>query len=733
MKSKTHIYMANMILKELKDTGRIALKGYSSFSVPPIIAEAILTEPQAFRAGAVGPDFYPDMIAGQTVIHPSDSGKWLDRMEAELLTMSPLDKEWNAACAFYMGFHLHYAGDMFGHDYVNKWAGGSFPDISEAIYDLEKAKNIMRHILVETYMDEKVPADEDMRLSAPMDFVYRCFATEDAMELYPDSDVNLLKWMVELKQKIHQKSQDNEIRMLDIANYFPSWEADIESAIRAWLESWNRIAQDFVEEDGLKNAGKELKAWFKEWGPKLTFVPKWIVSFLKLIGDIIEFLDVFAIIETALKNMLKGLLMELVYAVTGIREEDIDKLIQDIQDFFTNPKLYLNKGFLFEQTNITDQLDGEFGNYGKSSDVHNQTFQAYDRCLNMCRLAVIGEANLNSWVKPYYSGMPLFHQKNFCPGISRMAITIATGTDAFGGTDDNVFFAVVLNDGRVFEEILDRPGYNDFERGDVDTYVFELPETVRYKDIKELRIRKDYINIDDDWKMQHVKVVDVADQFCLVDKETNTWIKKREKYFLPVQRKTSQQKLPVDAAVMNHLYSLDGACPPGKPAYKPWNDPAFFLNANMELRTRLMLPVFQLPDAKPVPDICYQAHVKDLGWLAKVMEGETAGTTGQARRMEAVCIWLLGAGNARVAYSVHVQNKGWLPYVTGGIVAGTTGEARRMEAIRTRLENMPGWSITYRVHMADKGWSEWVSNDAVAGTTGESRQMKAIQIRLAQN
>ena len=45
--------------------------------------------------------------------------------------------------------------------------------------------------------------------------------------------------------------------------------------------------------------------------------------------------------------MMKDILKAFVYAFTGISEDDVDKLIAYIEDFFKNPKLYLNKGILY--------------------------------------------------------------------------------------------------------------------------------------------------------------------------------------------------------------------------------------------------------------------------------------------------------------------------------------------------------------------------------------------------
>lgn len=74
MKSKTHIFMANMIIREIKETNGITIPGFGTYQVPKDMKTAILSKPSAFRAGAVGPDFYPDMIIGQSIIHPENSG-----------------------------------------------------------------------------------------------------------------------------------------------------------------------------------------------------------------------------------------------------------------------------------------------------------------------------------------------------------------------------------------------------------------------------------------------------------------------------------------------------------------------------------------------------------------------------------------------------------------------------------------------------------------------------------
>jgi hypothetical protein len=86
-------------------------------------------------------------------------------------------------------------------------------------------------------------------------------------------------------------------------------------------------------------------------------------------------------------------------------------------------------------------------------------------------------------------------------------------------------------------------------------------------------------------------------------------------------------------------------------------------------------------------DIEYRAHVANIGWMAWVGPAFTAGTTGQARQLEAVQVRLSGA--SALAYSVecraHVANIGWLPWVRDGATCGTTGQGRRAEAVQLRL------------------------------------------------
>ena len=131
--------------------------------------------------------------------------------------------------------------------------------------------------------------------------------------------------------------------------------------------------------------------------------------------------------------------------------------------------------------------------------------------------------------------------------------------------------------------------------------------------------------------------------------------------------------------------------------------------------------------------IVYSTHVQTYGWQSNKSNGQTAGTSGEAKRMEAIKIQLSNTGyTGSVQYSTHVQTYGWKDWVADGAIGGTTGEAKRMEAIRIRLtgEVANHYDIYYRVHTQTYGWLEWAKNGEIAGTTGLAKRLECIQIVL---
>ena len=133
--------------------------------------------------------------------------------------------------------------------------------------------------------------------------------------------------------------------------------------------------------------------------------------------------------------------------------------------------------------------------------------------------------------------------------------------------------------------------------------------------------------------------------------------------------------------------------------------------------------------------IAYKTHVQTYGWMSKVHDGETAGTSGKAKRMEALNIAMVDSSyNKEISYRTHVQTYGWQKWVNGGKNSGTEGKAKRLEAIQIELKDSLAdqYDIYYRVHAQTYGWLGWAKNGEKAGTEGLAKRLEAIQIVLVE-
>ncbi|WEG13308.1 glucosaminidase domain-containing protein [Pullulanibacillus sp. KACC 23026] len=144
-------------------------------------------------------------------------------------------------------------------------------------------------------------------------------------------------------------------------------------------------------------------------------------------------------------------------------------------------------------------------------------------------------------------------------------------------------------------------------------------------------------------------------------------------------------------------------------------------------------------------DVYYRVHVQHYGWLDWAKDGEPAGTQGYSLRMEAIQVELVKKGDPApgstdqpfivkppsVNYSSHVQSYGWMPSVSDGTLSGTTGQAKRLEAIKIQLKHSPySGDIVYSTHVQTYGWLKNVSDGELSGTTGEGKRVEAINISL---
>ncbi|MFF0553861.1 hypothetical protein ACFYUL_33400 [Streptomyces sp. NPDC004311] len=136
---------------------------------------------------------------------------------------------------------------------------------------------------------------------------------------------------------------------------------------------------------------------------------------------------------------------------------------------------------------------------------------------------------------------------------------------------------------------------------------------------------------------------------------------------------------------------------------------------------------------------CVRAHVAGYGWQKEWACNNLhyTGTVGQNRAIEALQIWISGAG--RFCAKAHTRNHGWDKNETcanGEQIAtvGTTGMARPMEAVRVTIqsntgsERLDGWS-----HIQETGWlyHPTVGQEAILGTIGRARNLEAVSIGIS--
>ena len=145
---------------------------------------------------------------------------------------------------------------------------------------------------------------------------------------------------------------------------------------------------------------------------------------------------------------------------------------------------------------------------------------------------------------------------------------------------------------------------------------------------------------------------------------------------------------------------------------------------------------------EPVYRVLYQAHAQSHGWMDWTSEGEWAGTMGQRKRLEALNIKVVKEGEnpgepaeplqGAITYRAHCQTYGWQEPVSDGNTAGTTDQAKRLEAIEISLtgELAKEYDIYYQVHAASFGDLGWAKNGERAGSEGYGKSIEAIRLLL---
>lgn len=129
--------------------------------------------------------------------------------------------------------------------------------------------------------------------------------------------------------------------------------------------------------------------------------------------------------------------------------------------------------------------------------------------------------------------------------------------------------------------------------------------------------------------------------------------------------------------------------------------------------------------------------------------GQTSGTVGQSRAIEAIKLSLSGglSDSYDIWYRVHSANVGWLGWASNGEPAGTQGYAYQIEAIQIKVlpknaQDAPARgdafrdhsqeppTVSYRSHISNVGWMGVVADGKTSGSLTQEMQSRHCRLVL---
>lgn len=576
-KLSTHNYSANLILEELqRNNGKLEVYPFGKYKIPEEFYKALKKYPDSFRAGALGPDVYPEMITGQSNIHPMvngvTSGQWFDLLVEEYQKM-PSSSNKEKALAFILGYAVHYSGDLFGHTYVNEWTGGAFPDLVDAATSETKTKNIERHIILESYIDSKVPDSykkgENIKINAPKDFVkealivkgHRKYKVAFFLEPILDLRDKLKEKADELKAFSGTLSPDNLLKYgvnTNIAGYSERWYKDIDKGIYEYIKANEKMAIAMLDMDkGIGDTIKPIADWMSDYAPQMSPVPDAAVMYIGLKKDVaFEIANAVGLDEIEKKwNEIKS--QAFMFAFSEVFGIDIEELVSYIKD----PATYIDSD-IFQSGNQTSSIvNKDLGNFNEIDNLENVDFDPFYNTCQMSKLVLLGADNLNSiFKKTKFKKTPMYG------AFDKLNIRIRTKSNSAAfwsdsgsnGTDDDIFFYLNLKNGRSYRLLMDKPGVNDFEGGNNRVYEMELPEFVTYGEVQSVKVEKKVIT-NDDWGPDYIEVYPDSGKMLLSKTYFNKYFKGNTSKTFPVNTSddfTGYSQL--DPSIINFINTLDG-------------------------------------------------------------------------------------------------------------------------------------------------------------------------------
>ena len=576
-KLSTHNYSANLLMEELKaNSGKLEVYPYGKMAIPNEFYNAIMSYPDAFRAGCMGPDIYPEMITGQsnihTIVNDTTSGDWFDLLVEEYQKM-PASNEKAKVLAFILGYGVHYSGDLFGHTYVNEWAGGEFPELISALNSQTKFDNIKRHVILESYIDGKVPerykSGAAIKLDAPLGFVQKTliekghekFGIAEFLDPIMDLRGKLKENSDDMKAFSGTLSPDNLLKYgvnTNIAGYSERWYEDIDKGMYEFIKANQETGQALLDKNaGVSDSIEPLTDWMGDYAPQMSPVPDAAIMAIglkkEIVFEIAEYIGLDEI-EEAWDQVKSG---AFIYAFSTVFGIDLNELMA----YFKNPETYINSDLFPAGRTTSEVVDKDLGNYSSFSSSKDIEFDPFYNTMQMSKLVLLGSDNLNKIFKnTTFEKTPMigtFDVLNI--NIRTFNNSGAPWTDSgSNGTDDDIFFHLKLKNGKSYRFLMDKPGENDFESGNNRTYRMELPTSLSYGDVASVMVEKKNI-VNDDWGPDYIRVYPDNGRDVLPKTKFDKYFRGNAKWSRNINLEDEYNgHSQLDPSIINFIEKLDG-------------------------------------------------------------------------------------------------------------------------------------------------------------------------------
>lgn len=128
--------------------------------------------------------------------------------------------------------------------------------------------------------------------------------------------------------------------------------------------------------------------------------------------------------------------------------------------------------------------------------------------------------------------------------IGTLVIRIHTSDKWLAGTDSDIYFGMQLADGRVYQRLLDKAGYNDFERDDYDDYYLYVGDKTFYpQNVTKFWLKNVKSGAGPDWHIDYIKVS--INGVLVYTKSLKRWIDANKTYTMSPVNLPSATDIPV--------------------------------------------------------------------------------------------------------------------------------------------------------------------------------------------